>query len=485
MSRYPSNVPSFVLAAVLAGLFGPVVYACATSPARPAPPPVPGEVLVGLEGAGDVGTFEAVTILSAVVGEVDMERSIPQIGVFLLRPAAPVTDAVRTLSTLDGVAFAEPNAVYSIPDPILESQDAGVLVNDPNAGSAQWHHARIFDPQAWNYGSGEGVIIAVADTGTDCSHPDVRCVAGYDATTRTALSPTTNSDGQGHGTHVSSTAASIGNNGVQGAGVAWSARVMPIRVLGSNGSGSLDGIAQGIVWAAEHGADVINLSLGGASGSSTLQTALRYATGRDVQPVCAAGNTGNQSLSYPAAYPECVSVAATDQGDRRASFSTYGSTIDVAAPGVQINASCRGGGFCGMSGTSMSSPVVSGVLALLIGRGGVTAAAARSILESTANPLTGQSGMGRGRVNALAAMAAVAPAPTTVPPTPPVIVTATPRPSAVVPTRTPFPGPSASPEPPVHPSPTPALPACEVVGVSAPGEAVAGFDVLLRCVPRP
>lgn len=462
--------------------------AACTSPPPPPPelPPVPGEVLVGLEAAGgEVSAYDAVMILSAVHGEVDLERSIPQLGVFLVKPSAPVTDAIRALSVLDGVAFAEPNAVYSVPDPVADALDPpSIMVNDPRVQS-QWHHERIFDPHAWDYGSGAGVVIAVADTGVDCSMAEIPCVAGYDATTRRDLAPTTNSDGHGHGSHVSSTAAGAGNNGNAGAGVAWSARVMPVRVLGSNGSGSMDGIAAGIVWAVDHGADVVNLSLGGPGGSQTLRSALQYATARDVQPVCAAGNAGNTAPSYPAAYGECVSVAAVDSRDIRASFSSYGSTIDVAAPGVGICATLRGGGWGCWAGTSMSSPIAAGVVALLMGRG-VTAAQARAILESTADTLTGQSGMGRGRVNALAAMQAVPVAPTNAPPTAPVIVTATPprfETEVVGPTRTPFPGPgqTVTADDPAQPPP----PNCRVILVSR-ADAVAGeFDILTRCVPQP
>lgn len=456
---------------------------CAAPPPPPELPAVPGEMLVGVDAVGQASALEAVTILSSVAGEVDMERSVPELGVYLVRPSAAVTDAIRTFSALDGVAFAEPNRIYSVPDPILDTLDgASVLVNDPNAGSAQWHHAKISDPQAWQYGSGDGVVVAVADTGTDCTHPDIRCVAGYDATTRTGLASGVNSDGHGHGTHVSSTATSTGNNGVQGAGVAWSARVMPIRVLGSSGSGSLSDIAAGAVWAVDHGARVINMSLGGAGGAATLQSALQYAVARNAQVVCAAGNANNTAPSYPAAYPECISVAATDQNDRRASFSSYGSTVDVAAPGVQINASCRGGGFCGMSGTSMASPVTAGVLALLVGRG-ITTAQARGILENTADPLTGQTGLGRGRINALKAMQAVPAAPTLVPPPTSVIVTVTPPSfeTEVGPTPTRFPGTPAPVVTPVHTEIAPGVPDCRVERVSRT-DAVTGFDIVVRCV---
>mgnify|MGYP001000045037 FL=1 len=196
---------------------------------------------------------------------------------------------------------------------------------------------------AWGVTKGAGVTIAILDTGVDCTHPALkaRCVGDADVF--------------GHGTHVAGLAA----------GLAPGASIRSYRVMDENGSGQFSVIAQGVVQAASDGARVENLSLGCVGcPSQMMQDAINTARARGTVVVAAAGNHGNDLPSTPAIY--AFSVAAVDGQDRLASFSAYGPTVDAAAPGVQLLSTCRGGGYCRMSGTSMAAPVVAGIAALVI-----------------------------------------------------------------------------------------------------------------------
>ncbi|MFQ5409969.1 MAG: S8 family serine peptidase, partial [Anaerolineales bacterium] len=241
-------------------------------------------------------------------------------------------------------------------------------------------------------------------------------------------------DDNGHGTHVAGIAAAASNNGIGIAGVSWGARVMPVKVLSASGSGSYQDVASGIIWAADNGANVINLSLGGSSPSGVLENAVNYATNRGVLVVASAGNSGNSTPNYPAAYANAFAVAATDSSNNRASFSTFGGFVDIAAPGVSIYSTYFDDTYASLSGTSMSAPHVSGAAALLYSYSQYldTAAEIRTALESTALDL-GSAGWdqyyGHGLIQLHAALLFD---PTNVTPTP------TPQPSPT-PTNTPIP----------------------------------------------
>jgi subtilisin family serine protease len=220
-------------------------------------------------------------------------------------------------------------------------------------------------------------------------------------------------DDYGHGTHVAGIAGAATNNGVGIAGIAWGAQVMPVKVLDQYGNGWYSDIAAGIIYAADNGASVINLSLGGESDSQTLRAAVDYARNRGAVVVAATGNTGGAVL-YPAAYEPVLAVAATDANDQRASFSNYGPQVDLSAPGEGIYSTwcrpdpvsslCLGNYYFTKSGTSMAVPHVAGVAALVRSRWpDLSASAVISTLLETAqdvdevgfDPFTGW-----GRVNA-------------------------------------------------------------------------------------
>ncbi|MFB9414549.1 S8 family serine peptidase [Dactylosporangium matsuzakiense] len=246
---------------------------------------------------------------------------------------------------------------------------ASKVPNDPLYVSNQvaYLHEIQLD-SAWNRSIGStDQVIAVIDSGVDGTHPDLagRVLAGYNAITNTGTAVGANSDDNGHGTMVSGVAAANTDNGIGIAGVAWNARVMPVKVLDSAGTGNDSDIAEGITWAADHGAKIINLSLGGPGDSAVLHDAVTYATNKGAILVVAAGNTGDGTVQYPAAYPEVLAVAATDSSARISDFSTRGDWVDVAAPGFRIVSTGPNHNYYFASGTSFAAPMVSGVAALM------------------------------------------------------------------------------------------------------------------------
>lgn len=256
--------------------------------------------------------------------------------------------------------------------PIVTRNFPARIPNDPYYSSWQWNMDRVGAPLAWYYSNGSGVIIAVADTGVDLSHPDLagKIVSGWDFVNGDSVPQ----DDNGHGTHVAGIAAAVTNNGVGVAGLGWDAQVMPVKVLDWAGSGWISDIANGIRWAADNGADVINLSLGGPGYDSTLDQATTYAHGKGALVVAAAGNCatvsnscGNQlnPVFYPAANLYVMAVAATDSTDARTNYSEYGYFVDIAAPGDEIWSTLWANTYGYKSGTSMASPHVAGLAALV------------------------------------------------------------------------------------------------------------------------
>jgi subtilisin family serine protease len=277
--------------------------------------------------------------------------------------------------------------------------------NDPSYGSA-WHLPMIGAPLAWDKSQGTGVTVAVCDSGVDPTHPDLVRVPGYnmfDGNTNTA-------DVYGHGTKVAGAIAMAGANGVGGAGVAYRTKIMPIRVTDSNGWGYDSAIANCITYAADMGARGANVSFGGVCSSPIIQSAAKYMRDRGGVVTASAGNTGAQEVFSGTDLMTCVS--ATNSGDSRTSWSTYGAFVDVAAPGENIFTTTNGGGYGGASGTSFAAPVTLGVYALMMAANpSLTPAALDNILFTTAKDL-GTTGkdvqFGHGRIDAAAAVAKAA-----------------------------------------------------------------------------
>ncbi|RXJ01641.1 peptidase S8 [Anaerobacillus alkaliphilus] len=219
-------------------------------------------------------------------------------------------------------------------------------------------HIRATTVHSWgNYGS--GVRVAVLDTGI-ASHTDLRISGGASFIS----SEPSYQDYNGHGTHVAGTIAAL-NNSYGVIGVAPSVNLYAVKVLDRNGSGSLSGIAKGIEWAVNNNMDIVNMSLGGSSGSTALQQAADNAYNRGVLLIAAAGNTGSNGIQFPARYNSVIAVGAVNSSNQRASFSTYGSQLELMAPGVNVQSTYLNNTYSSLNGTSMAAPHVAAVAALV------------------------------------------------------------------------------------------------------------------------
>jgi Subtilase family/FG-GAP-like repeat/Domain of unknown function DUF11 len=379
------------------------------------------------------GAFQPPEISRTYVLELDggLTNALPQI--------------LADLRADPGVESAEQEHLYS----------ANLTTNDPYLSSTGswgqsypdlWGIQKVDAPAAWNTNTGAGVIVAVVDTGIDYNHPDIASnvwintkeipgngidddhngyiddVRGWDFIGATYDDPQQSNnpiDGNGHGTHVAGTIAAVGNNGIGVVGVAWNAQVMAVKGLDNTGTGIDSTLGPAILYAANNGADIISASWGSTSYSQTIAEAITYAYDLGAVIVVAAGNNSEDALSfYPAALPNVITVAASDPYDNLASFSNYGSKIDVAAPGVDILSLQASGtalgpvvspGYIRLSGTSMATPHVSGLAALILSQNATYSNEdVRQVLRVSATDV-GPPGydltFGYGRVNAQAALA--------------------------------------------------------------------------------
>lgn len=343
-------------------------------------------------------------------------------------------------ASLDKVieAFSKnPNVEYVESNFIAYALDFPPIPNDPDFAPNQWglqntgqviagvagtNDADIDAPEAWNITTGNFVKVAVLDTGIDQTHPDLSSKIDLN---ENFTGSSTVDDFYGHGTHVAGIVAALTNNGTGVAGVCPECRLLNGKVLNDSGSGAYSWIANGIIWATDSGAKVINMSLGGSQKSATLESAVNYAWSQGVVVVAAAGNSANPSKTYPGAYNNVVAVAATTNKDLKASFSSYGSWVSIAAPGQNIFSTFpmdpytinKNLGYDFGSGTSMATPMVSGVAALIWSTPhGSSASAVRSRLEGTADKIPGTGSYWiHGRINAGAAVATVSTTPTPTP----------------------------------------------------------------------
>lgn len=283
------------------------------------------------------------------------------------------------------------------------SHDA--TVTDPDY-SKSWALPKIQTPPAWDNSNGSGVIIAVLDSGVDSGHPDLAAnlVPGWNMVDNNSST----ADVNGHGTKVSGSAAAVANNGKGSAGVAWGSRIMPVRISNADGYAYFSTVAQGIYWAADNGAKVVNVSFNGVSGSSAVKSAADYLRNKGGLVVVSAGNTGGLQTYAPS--DSLLVASATDSADNRASWSSYGDYVDVAAPGVSIYTTTVGSGYANVSGTSFSSPITAATVALMMSANNKLGPTdLEKILKSTALDL-GTAGFdqyfGQGRIDAAKAVAA-------------------------------------------------------------------------------
>jgi subtilisin family serine protease len=387
----------------------------------------PDELIVRFDSTADAGTRSRAR--GSVNARLKRELPVARMQLLDLPAGSAPGDAATRLEHQPGVAYAEPNfsrhALGSVDDPLFPYEwglhNTGQAIN----GSAGTPDADIDAPEAWDVTSGDpAVTVGVVDTGIDATHPDLRSKinGGYDFVDGDN-DPT---DMNGHGTHVSGTIAAAGNDGSGVAGVAYSARLMPLRVLDASGSGSVADVVSAYGYAASHGIRVVNASLGSDSYSRAERDAIAAAP--NTLFIVAAGNGGSdgigdnvdQAPEYPCAYPldNIVCVAATDSADRLAPFSNFGTTgVDIAAPGVDIASdwpAALGGSYAWSDGTSMASPHVAGAAALVAGRFASARAAEirAALLDGADRPaaLAGKVAGGR-RLNAYGAVTTPAPAP--------------------------------------------------------------------------
>lgn len=226
-------------------------------------------------------------------------------------------------------------------------------------------------PMVWKKSKGQGITIAILDTGCDVSHPDLkeRIIGGKNFTNDDSGNPYIYRDYNGHGTHVAGTIAAVENQkGV--IGVAPESNLLIVKVLDANGSGQYDWIIKGIQYAIEHKVDIISMSLGGPDNVTELHEAIQKAVFNNILVVCAAGNEGDgrdttEELAYPGAYNEVISVGANTLEHQIAEFSNSNKEVDLVAPGEKILSTFLDGKYARLSGTSMAAPHVSGALALI------------------------------------------------------------------------------------------------------------------------
>ncbi|WP_026079446.1 S8 family peptidase [Spirulina subsalsa] len=300
--------------------------------------------------------------------------------IYILKGDKETVATLKEAGIKDTTEYIEPNYVYH----------SFFTPNDPDYAK-QWNFRAINIETAWAQTKGQGITVAVIDTGVT-QVPDLKntkFVQGYDFVNKRVEA----TDDVGHGTHVAGTIAQSTNNNYGVAGIAYEAKIMPIKVLSAQGGGTVADIAEGIRFAADHGADVINMSLGGPGESKLMQDAVNYAYNKGVVIIAAAGNESRNSASYPARYPHVISVSALDSAGNKAPYSNFGAGVDIAAPGGSdggkilqntIDPRTNQAIFAEYQGTSMAAPHVAGVAALIKATGVKDPAEVFSILQESA-----------------------------------------------------------------------------------------------------
>ena len=345
----PTEIPPTASAAATVP---PVVIVSTSAPVVVQPPPAAPNVVV-ISFAPESSTAERAAYIETIGGQI--ERSIEALNTVVV--SLPETATAQALEAAPIVQQAEPDYFATV----LEAP------NDP-LYPEQWGLYAIGAESVWARlpEGAQQVTVAVIDTGICADHPELagRILAGYDFVDDDAVPQ----DDFGHGCAVAGVIAAQAGNGQGIAGLAPNAQILPVRVLNSSGYGTYSDIAEGIIYAADQGAQVINLSLGGTNASTVLENAVGYAMSRGAQVVAAAGNNFGGAIMYPAAYAPVISVGALDQSLQHSSFNPAGA-LDVYAPGQSITALALNGGYTSLSGTSLAAPHVSAAIALYIALG--------------------------------------------------------------------------------------------------------------------
>lgn len=431
-----SKVRPWLLGAMAMVLLSCLVPGRCPSPAQSSPPtitqvqqdaelpgtlalPSPDEVIVAFRpGVDEAQAQDAVSAL-----HLTLTRNSPFAEDYWVARTEPgqAAQVAERLSRDSRVEYAEPNFHMAgawnrheqFPLDLLRQRspaETRITPNDP-LYKYQWHMHKIDVGKAWVATMGAGAVVAVIDTGVAYEdHADgsfrqvedlkgTRFVKGYNFVSGNEHA----NDDHGHGTHVAGTVAQATNNATGVAGVASKAAIMPLKVLSASGTGRVSDIADAIRFAANHGANVINMSLGGPVHSRALENAIKHADKKGVTIVCAAGNSNSENVSYPARYPECIAVSATRFDDQLTFYTNRGKRIDIAAPGGDMTVDQNGDGYMDgvlqntivirdptqqtyalFQGTSMAAPHVAGAAALLVSLGITNPKSVRQRLVSTA-----------------------------------------------------------------------------------------------------
>ena len=371
---------------------------------------VPGEVIVkfrDVASAAEVTRSRGLEIASTTGARAN---GLPDVVSTRGRPVAQVLEELRSDPAVE---YAEPSYVVRV---VNDGAIAAVGVNDPlTAGQYSLDRMRVRD--AWSLSDGGTGVVAVLDTGVQPDHPDLsgRVLPGRDFVNNDANA----ADDNGHGTWVAGIISAKPNDGYGVAGISWTDQILPVKIMNSSGTGSTSGLINGIVWAADNGATVINMSVGGFPYSQTVQDAINYAWSKGIVLVGAAGNNNREEKFYPASMANVISVSATQREDEFSHWSSYGPSVDVSAPGSSVQttnctaAVCpnRGwGSHTYISGTAFATPNVAGVVALIRAKYPTwTPQQVVDRLYATVDDL-GYAGWdtryGRGRVNAYRALGA-------------------------------------------------------------------------------
>lgn len=275
-----------------------------------------------------------------------------------------VIHMAQAYQKLPNVEFAEVDGIGGIaytPNDSLISNCYG-LNNTGQTGGTAGADIRAFS--AWDiWKGGANITLAIVDTGADWNHVELqgKLIPGWN----TYDNNSNTQDGHGHGTHTSGTAGANSDNGIGIAGVSFGVKIMPVRVLSSGGSGTEAQCGAGLVWAADHGANICSMSLQYYQGTQTFHDNVDYAFNKGVLLIAANGNNQGNLIAYPAKFSNCLGIAATTDTDAWAGFSNYGPECDLAAPGEDVYSLKLGGGYTTMSGTSMATPHVSGLASLV------------------------------------------------------------------------------------------------------------------------
>lgn len=410
------------MALVACALLAAGLYLVIGPPVNPDPPEsYTGYVLIDI--ADDATSHQMSSIQSSFLEHADGFREISDSANLFRIPVSSIAEGNELLEDLSGnslVEAAELEGMYSIPSVPGFDTSQNIIPNRPSLRSTpndpyyryQWHMDQIQMPETWDLEDGDGVVVAVIDTGVayggDDRHPqapdlaETSFVPGYDFVDNND-NP---SDGHGHGTHCAGTIAQSTNNGVGVTGVAPGVSIMPVRVLDDYGRGSWGGVAAGIRWAADNGANIISMSLGGPRSSNAIQAAINHAHSVGVTVIAAAGNSNNPWVDYPGGNDHVIAVGSTNYSRTRAFYSSYGRGLDVVAPGGDTRNDLNGDGmpdgvvqntivngdptefgYLAWQGTSMATPHAAGVAALVYAAGVHDPDDIEEILTSTAHDL--------------------------------------------------------------------------------------------------